>query len=373
MLPLTSSASCLANVSAPAAPDIESDETPIGVGEFDALIAHGCPLSGDAPIAVAVSGGGDSMALALLADAWAHQKGRQLHAVTVDHRLRPGSADEAVRVEAWLAARGIRHHVLAWTDDKPTAGLQAAARAARYRLIGAWAARLGIRDVLLAHQLEDQAETFLMRLARGSGIAGLAAMRSVVASDGIRLCRPLLPVPRARLRAVLRDAGQDWIEDPSNDSSKFARTGYRRLVAKLAARGVAPTRLAGLTDDFARLDALMQAAGRRFLGGVAIWARDGSVVLDRSAFAALPEAVASVVLRQILSDISGRALAPRGDRLARAMGRLADLSDSAAFTLGYCRFVARGPQIRVSPEAGRTVRTGNPGVSGSFPAFCDEL
>jgi tRNA(Ile)-lysidine synthase len=307
-----------------------------------------------------VSGGGDSMALALLAQGWAQASGRTLRTVTVDHRLRPDSGDEARRVGAWLAARGIAHDILIWDGEKPRTAIQAAARDARYRLIGAWAGQLGIRHVLTAHQIEDQAETFLMRLARGSGITGLAGMRDGIERDGVRLCRPLLGIARARLRATLRAAGQDWIEDPSNESEKFTRTTYRRLVAALADRGTGAERLVALAEGFARLDALMDTAARRFLGEGAIRA-PGLVTLPRAAYMALPEPVAMRVLRDVLAEIGGRArlpLAPRGDRLTRAVERLREpvvrqQPARVAFTLGGCRIVADRRQIRVSPEAGR--------------------
>jgi len=327
------------------------------VAEFGALIDAHCPLPAGAPVAVAVSGGGDSMALALLAHEWARATGRNLRAVTVDHCLRSDSGDEARRVGAWLAARGLAHDILVWDGEKPRAAIQATARDARYRLIGAWACRLGIRHVLTAHQLEDQAETFLMRMARGSGIVGLAGMRSVVERDGVRLCRPLLGVPRARLRATLRAAEQDWIEDPSNESDKFARTSYRRLVTALADRGAGAERIAALAGAFARLDALMDAAARRFLGEGAV--RTGPIVtLSRAAYMTLPEPVAARVLRDVLAEVGGRSQAPRGDRLTRALERLRapgteERAEKEAFTLGGCRIAADRRQIRVSPETGR--------------------
>lgn len=373
MHPRTSSESCRANVSAPAAPSIAPDDTALSPAEFDGLIARACPVRAGAAFAVAVSGGGDSMALALLADAWARATGRTMRAVTVDHRLRTGSTAEADQVGAWLAARGIRHDILAWTDDKPPNGLQAAARAARYRLIGDWARRNGIAIVLLAHQLEDQAETLLMRLARGSGISGLAAMRGASTWDGLRLGRPLLSIPRARLRATLRELSQDWIEDPSNESPRFARTRFRRLVAALGARNLPARRMAELAEKFAKLDAHLQGEGRRFLGAAAEWRGAHYVTVDRVAYAALPDPLASVVLRQVLAAVSDRHLAPRSERLAHAVSRLCDGDYRTGFTLGYCRFDIRGGRIEVRPEAGRRRARGKSEVFGSFPPFSDAL
>lgn len=318
-----------------------------------------CPIAKGEPIAVAVSGGADSMALALLAQAWTQSSGRILRTITVDHRLRVDSGTEAVQVGAWLAARGIAHDVLAWTGDKPTSGVQEAARAARYRLIADWARANGIGHVLVAHHLDDQAETILMRLARGSGITGLAGMRSVTARHGIRICRPLLNVPKARLLATLRVAGQDWIEDPSNQSAKFARTGYRRLNGLLEERGAGSVQIAAIAHAFARLDALMQAATRRVLGAGAVRLADGTVTFPHALYAALPDAIAARLLRDVLAEVGGRPLAPRGDRLARAQVRLREARPKGAesprsFTLGGCRIGFRQGEIRISPETGRS-------------------
>lgn len=293
------------------------------------------------------------MALALLSAAWARAEGREIRIVTVDHRLRPDSRAEAETVARWLAARDMAHEILSWTGDKPAAAIQAAARDARYRLIGNWARTQGIKYVFLGHQREDQAETLLMRLARGSGISGLAAMRAMSEREGLRLCRPLLTVPRARLRASLRSAGQIWIEDPSNESPKYARTSYRRLATALEDFGAGAERLSTIADSFARLDGLMDAAVRRFLGEAAVWSSDGSLRLHRGSYAALPEPLAAAVLRRALAAIGGGAQAPRSDRLTRAQVRLTKGSGRVAFTLGYCRIATEGDAIRIRPELGR--------------------
>ncbi|HLU65659.1 MAG TPA: tRNA lysidine(34) synthetase TilS, partial [Kofleriaceae bacterium] len=167
-------------------------------------------------LAVAVSGGPDSLCLCLLAHGWAKARGGEVSALTVDHGLRPTSADEARQVAAWLGPRGIDHHVLRWTGAKPATAIQEAAREARYRLLGDWCRAAGVLHLLLAHHLDDQAETVAFRRARGSGPEGLAGMPAVRELAGLRLLRPLLGVPKARLVATLEAAGQAWLEDPSN-------------------------------------------------------------------------------------------------------------------------------------------------------------
>jgi tRNA(Ile)-lysidine synthase len=172
---------------------------PLTHEEFARAVERLGPLEKRPHLAVAVSGGADSLSLALFAAAWARKRGGCASALTVDHGLRPEAAAEARRVGRWLRARGIEHRIIAWRGTKPAANIQAAARAARYGLLSAWCARHGVLHLLLAHHADDQAETYLMRLARGSGVDGLAAMAPVHELPSVRVLRPLLDVPRARL------------------------------------------------------------------------------------------------------------------------------------------------------------------------------
>jgi tRNA(Ile)-lysidine synthase len=323
---------------------------PVGDHEFATLMAQRCPVPEGAPVAVAVSGGGDSMALVCLAARWARSRGSALCALTVDHGLRPESRTEAEQVGVWLAARDVAHVVLPWIGPKPTTGLQAAARAARYRLIGAWGHAHGVAHCLLAHQVEDQAETFLMRAARGSGVSGLASMRDVTVRDGMRLLRPLLGVARDRLRATLERDAQDWIEDPSNESPRFARTRYRRLVATLDMRGVDSGRIAGLAEKMARLDALLDAAARMCGGACVAHLEGGRAAIDASTLRAMPQELGLLVLRRTIAEVGGRAQPPRGDRLGRALERACS-SDGKAFTLGGCRIALDSDRILVTAES----------------------
>ena len=216
-------------------------------------------------IAVGVSGGADSLALALLVKGWAAKRGGRVVALTVDHGLRVGSAREAREVARWLKRRGLEHHVLRWQGAKPRTGIPAAARAARYRLLTDWCRRAGVLHLALGHHLEDQAETFLLRLARGSGVDGLAAMAPVTELGGVRLLRPLLDVEKERLRASLRRRGQEWIEDPSNADPGFARTRMRAQLPELAAEGLTPGRLATTAARMARARNALEAEVARNL------------------------------------------------------------------------------------------------------------
>ena len=209
-------------------PVITLDELLSPSGFAHRMIALG-PYETNPHLAVAVSGGGDSMALVLLANNWASSLGGRVTALTIDHGLRVGSAKETGRVGKWLSERSIKHVVLKWRGEKPMTGIQQAARNARYRLLDYWCQNNHVLHLLIAHTREDQAETLLMRLQRGSGLDGLAAMSAQRELTHCRLLRPLLGLSRNVLREFLKYQEQDWIEDPSNRDARFLRTRLRSL------------------------------------------------------------------------------------------------------------------------------------------------
>ena len=285
-----------------------------------AVAAALAPLAdrGMARLGIAVSGGGDSMALLALAADWAVDAGVTLAAATVDHRLRPEAAAEATMVATAAARLGIAHDTLTWTVWDGRGNLQAAARRARHRLLADWAAWQGIGHVALAHTLDDQAETVLLRLARGSGVDGLAAMAPVRTEPGGPVwLRPLLGIRRAALREVLVHRGMDWVEDPSNADGRFDRVRARELLASGALPGLEPGRLAAT--------AARMAAARQVLAGVACDAavdlaevEHGAVSFARDGFAALPDDTRWRLLAAALRRVSGQVYRPRLDTLRRA-------------------------------------------------------
>ncbi|MDB5589813.1 tRNA lysidine(34) synthetase TilS, partial [Enterovirga sp.] len=222
------------------------DQPPLGAADFAALFRPLATLPG--PILAAVSGGPDSTALLHGLAAWSRaEPGRPpLVAATVDHGLRAAARDEAEAVGAAAAALGVPHHILTWTRPDGGAVSQARARAARYRLLGELAGSLGCAALATAHTLDDQAETVLLRMAAGSGLAGLAAMRPITGRGAVRLHRPLLAVPKARLVATCRAQGWFFATDPSNADPRHARPRWRALMPGLAAEGLDARRLARL-------------------------------------------------------------------------------------------------------------------------------
>jgi tRNA(Ile)-lysidine synthase len=289
-------------------------------------------------LAVAVSGGADSMALCLLADAWVRARGGSVTALTVDHGLRIEAGAEARRVAGWLAPRGIAHQTLTWRPPPGVRNIQATARAARHALLRSWCRETGCLHLLTAHHLDDQAETFLLRLARGSGLDGLAAMAALRETAECRLVRPLLTVPRRRLVSCLRAAGQDWIEDPSNVDPRYARVRLRRGASLLADEGLSPSRLAATTQRLGRARVALEAEVGRVLAR-AVWLHPGGFArLDPvGLFSTSPE-IALRALAQLIATIGGADHTPRLDRLER-LGEALAHPLAAGRTLGGCRFL----------------------------------
>ncbi|MGI9433598.1 MAG: tRNA lysidine(34) synthetase TilS [Geminicoccaceae bacterium] len=287
------------------------------------------PFEHQPVLAIAVSGGPDSLALTLLAAGWAKQRGGRAVGLTVDHGLRASSADEAQQTAAWLAERDIEHHILAWSGKKPETGLQMRARNARYDRLTDWCRQAGILHLLTGHHREDQAETMTLREARKSGPDGLAGIATVRELRGLRLLRPLLGVAKARLRATLLASGQPWIEDPSNDDPRFARSRLRRVHS-----GPMPD-----TREMARRGRQRQASDRTTAANLArhvLIDPAGFAQMPRQTFSRLPIDDAAAILQRILMTIGG---APYPPRLARLKRLLVEMRQPLAFkgrTLGHC-------------------------------------
>jgi len=323
---------------------------PLNAAEFAALMAPFEPFETRPFLAIAVSGGPDSMALCLLAQDWVRPRGGMVIGLTVDHGLRAEAAAEAVRVGAWLAARGIGHRVLTWRPPPALRNVQAAAREARYDLLLGWCRAVGCLHLLTAHHREDQAETLLLRLARGSGLDGLAGMTACRETLPCRLVRPLLAVPRARLAASLHQAGQAWIEDPSNRDGSYARVRLRGSAALLAREGLSASRLAATARHLGRARVALEDSVTRLLAR-AVWLHPaGFALLDVGSLGGAVPEIALRALARLAATIGGGDHAPRLERLERLYrDALAGLVSGR--TLAGCRFVAWRGMVIVCREA----------------------
>jgi tRNA(Ile)-lysidine synthase len=296
-------------------------------------------------IVLAVSGGPDSTALMLLAARWRDslKTKPKLVAVTIDHGLRKESRREAVTVARLARKLKIDHRTFRWSGRKPPTGLQEAARLARYRLLHDAARKARATHIVTAHTLDDQAETVLIRMSRGSGLTGLGAMQKIsvvprhdlgkaVTGNEIYLARPLLDVPKSRLIATLRAAKIAYADDPSNRDPRFTRARLRGLMGALAEEGLDPHRLALLAHRIKRADRAIEAAVDRAMGDLAVELRSSALAFEARRFVDLPGEVALRVL--------GRALTMAGDEGPVELGKLEALKSAldCAQTAGNGRF-----------------------------------
>ncbi|MBL4915859.1 tRNA lysidine(34) synthetase TilS [Tabrizicola sp. DMG-N-6] len=298
-------------------------------------------------VGIAVSGGSDSLALLCLAAELAPGTGRRIAAATVDHGLRPEALDEAARVGAICRGLGLSHHILTWDHGPVRGNLMQAARAARYDLLADWARHEGLTSVLVAHTADDQAETFLMELARSAGLDGLTGMRPGWVQGGIRFLRPLLGASRAELRAVLTARGQVWIEDPSNADPRYARVRARRALPELAPLGIDA---AGITASMAHLQSA-QAALRQITGREAARLSRhvaGMVQIDRQGWSDLPAEIRRRMLLAAMQEVTGAEYAPRAAALGRVIARAVEGGEA---TLAGCRIRAKGDSLLILREA----------------------
>ena len=235
----------------------DHDNTPISAQNARRLFADWKAVPA---IVLAVSGGPDSIALMWLAARWrrALARGPRLIAVTVDHGLRSEAAREARDVKRLARTLDLPHRTVRWTGAKPKTGLPAAARAARYRLLAQAARANSATHILTAHTRDDQAETLLMRMVRGSGIAGLAAMARESKREGVLLARPFLSVSKSQLIATLKKAKIDFADDPTNRDLNFTRPRIRAVMPVLAAEGGDTRNLARLASRLARANAAVE-------------------------------------------------------------------------------------------------------------------
>jgi tRNA(Ile)-lysidine synthase len=318
--------------------------------DSDALFA---PLAGYNKLGLAVSGGPDSLALMLLAAEWAKRKGIALFVYSVDHGLRPEAADEAAMVKREAEALGLVAHVLRWDGHKPEAGVQAAARAARYRLMAEAMRRDGVEVLLTAHHLGDQAETVLMRLAHGSGIDGLGAMRAMAVVEGCTIARPLLGVPPEALRDVVATSTLTPALDPSNSDETYERVRWRKTMAQLEAAGLSAARLAALARRLDSAAALVESAADAAFGQI-VTKDNTQFEIEQATFAVLNPLVAVEILRRALQQVSGDLTPPPLGALETLVAILSRGEPAKATTLHGCVIAANGQRITVGREGPRT-------------------
>lgn len=316
-------------------------QSPISAADFAIAMARLGLDPAAGRVAIAVSGGPDSMALAGLCAAW----GKSV-ALIVDHGLRPASADEALRTRTRLEARGIDAEILYWRGDKPATGIQEAARAARYRLLEARCRALGVSALLLAHHQDDQAETLLLRLARGSGVRGLSGMAAIagpVASPGYdlpRRYRPLLGFPKSRLVATCETRNFAYVCDPSNANPDFDRSKVRSLLAAPPLEGLNAARLTATAARLARSAAALDHYVAAHIERTVRLYPEGHAALNCGGFFDAPEDIVLSALSLLVQRQGGASYPPAMDSTEALCARVRDGRFRGA-TLAGCRLLAR--------------------------------
>ncbi|WP_246731724.1 tRNA lysidine(34) synthetase TilS [Methylocapsa sp. S129] len=336
------------------APQIGAAISPARIDELFAPFANAHSLL------LAVSGGPDSTALLMMAALWAKGARRpRVEVATVDHAMRAGSREEAEAVGALSRRLGLTHHLLQWRGPKPRSRIQERAREARYQLLGACAREIRADFLVTAHHADDQAETVLFRLIRGSGIGGLRGMESVAAKGRLTLARPLLGLRKAELVAFCQAGGEEYARDPSNADPRFARTHLRQLADLLAAEGLGVDEIARLSRRAARMEAAVaiqaQAAAERLGWTNAQPTRDAKALLDE------PQEIVQRLLTAEIARIAGKE--PRQIRLD-AIETLAQALRNARAENKALRANVGGASVHlsakgalsVSPEAPRRAR-----------------
>ena len=306
-----------------------------------------------ARLGVAVSGGGDSVALLHILTRCFDPGEVEIFAATVDHGLRSESADEAEMVAELAAKLGVHHAILKWEDWDKSGNLQDQARRARYRLLADWAKSNEIAILAIGHTADDQAETVLMRLARSSGVTGLAAMPVRRTYQGVTIFRPLLGITRPDLRQYLDGHGVTWAEDPSNVDLRFERIKMRRALEVLEPLGISALALADVAQNLSRareaLDWYSFLAARD-----CVTIHDGDVLLDLPKFRTLPDEIARRLLLQVIVWISGAEYPPRRAPMIEA---LQAVRLGKPTTLGGCRALRQGRRIWICREFNAVRRT----------------
>jgi len=306
-------------------------------------------------LAIAVSGGGDSMALSLLTACWAKQRNVSVTALTVDHQLRSEAKAEARQVGGWMKSIGLPHQILLWTGGEKMRCLakspQSSARDARLNLMTDWCRSNNTKHLLLGHAADDQIETFLINLSRGSGIDGLSAISSTSLRNSIHLLRPLLSIPRSRLKKTCFVHKQLWISDPSNLDSAFTRIRFRQSQAMLESEGLTQNRLLNTVCHLSRAKAALDYYVRSTLKATCRISSCGTLEVDIKSLIEAPAEIALRCISRMLITVSGQVYGPRFERLRRAYDKFCS-GDWRGQTLHGCRIERRRDALVIYREVG---------------------
>ena len=306
------------------------------------LLGDLCPTK----IAVAVSGGADSLCLSFLLYEWALKKNIKLYAFTVDHGLRKESANEAKYVHQVLTQKGVCHQTLLWKGKKPTVSVEEKARQARYDLLFEACRKKKVEFLCLAHHQNDQAETFWLRLIRSSGVDGLSAMQPKVQRQRIFLLRPLLDFSREEIQKTLKNRfNVSWVEDPSNQQRIFERVRLRQFQKQLDELGLTASAVALSAKRLMRARNALECMTERFMAEYTKRSPAGFIFVNGKAFAEQPQEIKLRVLDKSLSYVIGEGYIPHMAQLEAFLQKM-----PCRLTLNDCQIVCVKKGFFVCPE-----------------------
>ncbi len=302
----------------------------------------------DTAFAVGVSGGADSLALVLMFKKEFPQY--RIIALTVDHKLRPTSGEEAQYVAQIMQKYQIEHHTLVWEGEKLQTGIEEQARLARYSLLCNWCKANNIANLVIAHHLFDQAETFLMRLQRGSGLYGLSAMSEITEKNGVRILRPLLNIHPDEMKKFLNEQQIRWVEDESNQCTDFLRVKMRNYLPQLSdAAGISPQRLCEAAADLRKIKGFIEDTVDGIISSKVHKWRDCGFSFDYAAFLSWHKELRFYVLGKLITALGKAAYFPEADSLNTLSLQL-EAADFSGATLGNCHIMKDELKIWIIKE-----------------------
>ncbi|MBR1544386.1 MAG: tRNA lysidine(34) synthetase TilS, partial [Alphaproteobacteria bacterium] len=308
-------------------------------------------------IAVAVSGGSDSMALTILAYNWAITNGVDFTALTVDHNLRPEARQEAETVGKWCEKYEIHHEILTYSGKIPTSNIEAIAREYRYKLLTDYVKSNSIDYLFIAHNQDEQRETFFLNLARGSGVYGLCGMPVVSERLGVKIIRPMLNFTKAEIKEFLTSISQEWIEDPSNTDTKYKRVRIRNLKELIDTLGLSNKRLIDTMNNMTRTRDAVEFFVSECIKK-SIISSGSKIIIDRDELLYYPAEVVLRTLAKIIRDFSLSAYPPRLESLENLYVRIKENSLARGITLSNTKIsFDKAKNIVIEPEVGRGKKT----------------
>ncbi len=313
---------------------------------FDALMSDVGFCESKTSIALALSGGGDSMALALLLNEFCSKKSIKLVALIVNHNLRDDSRSEAEWVKSQMDNIGVECHILDWVGDKPDTGIQENARNKRYQLLTEKCHELGIETLAFGHNLEDQNETFWIRLISGSGIDGLSGMASSSKRNDIKIIRPLLPISREELREICKSHKQTWIDDPSNQNENFTRVNIRKNLKFFEEAGLSQNRLNDIIAKISQANDALKNITDKVIAKIVRSNPYGYVTIDLDGFYNCEDEIKFRILSNILQNFSNNKYPARSANINELISNIGKKGS----TLSGCEIIIHDDKICIFRE-----------------------